>query len=85
MKSLVQQVASMLQKIEPPFVLMNQNDAGLFSLKDGDSVQLEISGISLKLKVKIENSLQNGLAGLSVNLPGMPFVDIPGKGKFHKL
>lgn len=77
--------SSVLQKIEPPFVLMSQNDAGLLSLRNGDSVQLGISGISLTLKVKIENSLRNGLAGLSVNLPGMPFIDIPGKGRFHKL
>jgi NADH-quinone oxidoreductase subunit G len=76
---------SIAQKIEKPFVLMNQKDADVISLKEGDSVQLEISKVRLTLKVKIENSLQNGMAGLSVNLPGMPFIDIPGTGKFHKL
>lgn len=77
--------SSMLKRIENPFVLMNQKDADYLSLEAGDSVQLEISAISLVLKVKIENSLQKGVAGLSVNLPGMTFVDIPGKGKFRKL
>ena len=48
-------------------------------------IQLEISKIKLKVKVKIENSLRQGMAGLSVNLPGMPFIDLPGSGKFHKL
>ena len=39
---------------------MNQKDADLISLKDGDSVQLEILKVRLTLKVKIENTLQNG-------------------------
>jgi NADH-quinone oxidoreductase subunit G len=77
--------SSMLQEIQPPFVLLNQNDADIISVKEGDSIQLEILKIRLTLKVKIENSLRQGLAGLSVNLPGMPFVDIPGWGKFHTL
>ena len=75
----------MLQRIQDPFVLMNQKDADMVTVNDGDYVQLEILKISLRVKVKIENSLSRGLAGLSVNLPGMPFVDIPGFGKFHKL
>jgi NADH-quinone oxidoreductase subunit G len=75
---------SMAQRIEEPFVLMNEKDADKISLREGDSVQLELLKISLTLKVKIENSLHQGMAGLSVNLPGMPFIDIPGSGKFHK-
>jgi NADH-quinone oxidoreductase subunit G len=77
--------AAITEKIEQPFVLMNQKDADLISVEDGDSVQLEILKIRLTLKVKIENTIQKGVAGLSVNLPGMPFMDIPGRGKFHKL
>jgi NADH-quinone oxidoreductase subunit G len=76
---------SMLERIPEPFVVMNQKDADILTLRDGDSVQLETIKIKLKVKVKIENSLVQGLAGLSVNLPGMPFVDVPCSGKFHKL
>jgi NADH-quinone oxidoreductase subunit G len=77
--------AAITGKLEQPFVLMNQKDADIISVKEGDSVQLEILKIRLTLKVKIENTLQKGMAGLSVNLPGMPFFDIPDNGKFHKL
>lgn len=77
--------SSILQRIQEPFVLMNQKDADMITLNDGDYVQLEILKISLRVKVKIENSFVTGLTGLSVNLPGMPFIDIPGFGKFHKL
>ena len=76
---------SILQRIHEPFVLMNKKDADIITVKDGDTVQLEILKIKLKVKVKIGKSIVQGLAGLSVNLPGMPFIDIPGRGKFHKL
>jgi len=76
---------AILQKIHEPFVIMNQNDAEIISANEGDYVQLEILKTKIKVKIKIDNSLQHGLTCLSVNLPGMPFVDLPGWGKFHKL
>jgi NADH-quinone oxidoreductase subunit G len=76
---------SILQRIQEPFVLLNQKDADIITVNDGDSVNLEILKIKLIVKVKIDNNVVRGLAGLSVNLPGMPFIDIPGSGKFHKL
>jgi NADH-quinone oxidoreductase subunit G len=76
---------SILQRTSEPFVLMNQYDADLISARNGDIVQLETGKLILKVKVKIEKSFKNGLAGLSVNLPGMPFIDIPGIAKFHKM
>ena len=76
---------SVIQRINEPFVLMNEEDAGSIPANDGDCIQFETSGISLKVKVKIENSVVHGMAGLSVNLPGMTFIDLPCNGKFHKL
>ena len=76
---------SISQRIQEPFVYVNQKDADNIGIKNSDQIQLEISDSKLKIKVKIENSLPQGLAGLSVNLPGMQFFDLPGKGKFYKL
>jgi NADH-quinone oxidoreductase subunit G len=76
---------SILQRIQEPFVLLNQKDADIVTVNDGDYVNLEILKIKLIVKVKIDNNVVRGLAGLSVNLPGMPFIDIPDSGKFHKL
>jgi NADH-quinone oxidoreductase subunit G len=76
---------SMAQKIHEPFVLLNKIDADNISVRDGDSVQLEILKTKLKVKVKIGKSFVHGLAGLSVNLRDMAFMDVPGIGKFHKL
>jgi NADH-quinone oxidoreductase subunit G len=77
--------SSVLQKTHEPFVLINQKDADIISINDGEFIQLEIVKINLRVKVKIDTNIIQGLAGLSVNLPGMPFVDVPGNGKFHKL
>jgi NADH-quinone oxidoreductase subunit G len=75
---------SITQRIQEPFVYMNQKDAEIFDTEDGDLIQLEISKRKLNIRVKIENSLRQGIAGLSVNLPGMQFIDLPGCGKFYK-
>jgi NADH-quinone oxidoreductase subunit G len=77
--------SSILQRVQEPFVLMNEKDASMIAVNNGDIVQLEILKTKIKVKVKTGNSFIQGLAGLSVNLPGMPYVDIPGNGKFHKL
>jgi NADH-quinone oxidoreductase subunit G len=76
---------SVSQRIKKPFVLLNQTDANSINLNEGDRVVAEIIKDAPELTVKIDNSLRPGLAGLSVNLPGMPFVALPAIGKFHKL
>ena len=76
---------SIIERIQEPFVFINPKDSEIFQLSDGESVMLEISNIKLNVKVKTEKSIVQGMAGLSVNLPGMPYTGIPGSGKFHKL
>jgi NADH-quinone oxidoreductase subunit G len=76
---------SVINRIQEPFILMNMNDAGNIFVNDGDMVLLEILNVELKAKVRIQNSIDQGFAGLTVNLPGMPFISLPGRGKFHKL
>jgi NADH-quinone oxidoreductase subunit G len=73
------------QKIQEPFLFLNQKDAEILSIKPGEIIQLKITGRALEIKVKIENSLQKGLAGLSVNLPGMQFFDLPVRAKLFKI
>jgi NADH-quinone oxidoreductase subunit G len=77
--------SSVRQRVPEPFILLNLKDAESMLLKDGDVTQIVISKIRMALKVKIDNTLQNGLAGLTTGLPGMSYFDLPGIGKFHKL
>jgi NADH-quinone oxidoreductase subunit G len=77
--------SSILQKVSEPFVLINQSDADNLQVKDEDLVQLKILNSEYKVKIRIRSSIQTGMAALSVNLPGMNYIDLPGTGKFHKL
>lgn len=72
-------------RIQEPFLYMNQKDMEIFGVENSDLIQLEISGSKLNIKVNIENSLQQGIAGLSVNLPGMQFINLPDRGKIYKI
>ena len=77
--------SSITHRIQAPFVYVNQKDADKAGIKEHDQIQLEISDYELIIKVKIENSLPHGIAGLSINLPNMQFIDLPGRGKLYKL
>jgi NADH-quinone oxidoreductase subunit G len=76
--------ATMRQRIREPFVLLNNKDAASLNTKEGDMVEAEIGKIKIKTAVKIDNSLIDGLAGISIGLPGMPFIDITSNAKFQK-
>ena len=76
--------SSVKQRIKEPFVYLNIKDSELLGVKETDIVQLEVFDIQLKAEVKIENSMKQGIAGLSVNLSVMKFIDLPCIGKFYK-
>jgi len=73
------------QRIKEPFIYLNQEDIVKIGVEEGEIVQLEISKTIVGVKVKPENSIKQGLAGLVVGLPGMPFVNLPGYGKIIKI
>jgi len=72
------------QRIHEPFLYINQKDAEVLSIKDGEVILLEVPGNILRIKAKIEKSIMQGIAGLSVNLPGMQYIDLPCRGKYNK-
>ncbi len=78
---------SVSKRIPEPFVILNQSDAERLNVADNDFVQLEIGEVTseIKFRVKTENSVQPGIAGVPVNLPGMPFIDLPAYMKFKKV
>jgi NADH-quinone oxidoreductase subunit G len=75
---------SVAQRIKEPFLYLNQKDSEKLAIKDSELIQLEVPGNKLRIKVRIENSIQQGMAGLSINLPGMQFIDLPCRGKLIK-
>lgn len=73
------------QRIKEPFLYLNKEDADVLCIKDSEMIQLEFPGSKLRIKAKIENSIPQGIAGMSVNLPGMQFIDLACRGKILKL
>jgi NADH-quinone oxidoreductase subunit G len=72
------------QRIQEPALYLNQNDAEASGVKEEEMTRVEIMNNKIIVKVKIEKSLPAGIAGLTANLPGMPFIDLPGRGKLTK-
>jgi NADH-quinone oxidoreductase subunit G len=70
------------ERIQSPFVLMNKQDAERIGKKEDNLVTVYFSHKSIEVKLKIDNTLPSGIAGLSFGMPGMPFVDLPTWGKF---
>ena len=76
--------ATLAQRIQEHFVYLNPEDARSLGVKENELIQLEVAEKVLKIKVMIEESIMQGIAGLAVGLPGMPYVDLPGSGKIYK-
>jgi NADH-quinone oxidoreductase subunit G len=72
------------QRISEPLLFMNQEDAEKLRIRNGDLIQIKIAETKIKIKVKTGNDLPQGIAGLSVNLPDMQFIELPGSGIIQK-
>lgn len=73
--------STLKQLIAGPLVFLNRSDSKKLGVENNDLIRLSVSGNELVIKVKIEDSLKSGIAGLSVNLPGMKFIDLPASGR----
>jgi len=72
------------KRIPEPFLSLNLKDAERSGIRNGDLIQIKIEETKIKIKVKTGNDLPQGIAGLSVNLPGMQFINLPCRGTIHK-
>jgi len=75
---------TLAKRISEPFIYLNPDDAKELKTENETVIKLEISTVSLSVKVIIEESIGQGIVGLSIGLPGMPFIDLPGKGKLFQ-
>ncbi len=71
------------QLIPEPFVLINEKDIKTLRITENDMIKLVVDQISIIAKIKIENSLPDGIAAMSVITPGMAFIDLPGWGRIE--
>ncbi len=69
------------ERIPEPYVLMNEKDIAGSDKNENGSANINISGKEIFVKIKIDPDIPLGIAGLTVNLPGMPFLNLPCSGK----
>lgn len=72
------------ERIPSPFILLNKQDVEKTRKNEGDEVKIEVSQKTLIVKLKIDETIPSGVAGLSTGLPGMPYIDLPCWGKLIK-
>jgi len=72
-EELSSRAAGIAQLSPAPYVALNQADAEAQRLTDGDALELEISGKSHRLFLKVDPSLPPGVAALPAGLSGVPW------------
>jgi NADH-quinone oxidoreductase subunit G len=70
--------------IPVPFLLINQNDVSALTITEDNFTNITINHLNIKLKVKIDNSIPVGIAGISSMLPGMPYLKLPELCRIEK-
>ena len=72
------------ERIPQPFVLMNSKNAAEIVINESGLLTLEMDHKPIEVSLRIDDSLPPGIIGLSVNLPGTDFVELPGFGNFSQ-
>jgi NADH-quinone oxidoreductase subunit G len=69
------------ERIPKKFIWMNSRDAGRTGKKQGESFSVRRGETSYEGILLINESMPDGVAGVPVLLPGMPYMELPGTGK----
>jgi NADH-quinone oxidoreductase subunit G len=75
---------SIAERTMQPLLLMNPSDCNKENLGADDIVRITLKETTIEAMVKMDDSLPDGVAGLSKGFPGMPFLDLPGAGTLTK-
>ena len=67
------------------YIAVNDDDATGLGVNDGEQVALYLRESTYSLQVKSSPAIPKGVAGLSVGLRELPFVDLPAWGRIARL
>jgi NADH-quinone oxidoreductase subunit G len=68
------------KRVPQPYLLVNKDDAAKLKLSEGEAIEFEMNGQSIKLPVKLSTSIPLGVAGFPVGLPKLSFIECPEWG-----
>jgi NADH-quinone oxidoreductase subunit G len=66
--------------IPKPFVLLSMEMASQLKLSDKSVYKISINGSTLEAVILTDPHIPEGIAGISVLLPGMPYIELPAWG-----
>lgn len=75
---------AIVERTPEPFVLINRKNAQTMALNHNGLLTLKINQMSMEVSLRIEDSLPEGMIGLSVNLPGMEYIELPDYGELSQ-
>jgi NADH-quinone oxidoreductase subunit G len=80
-EELSSQAKAVAERIPEPYLLINEKDITGSDKHESKLATVEISGKKVEVKIKIDPDIPSGIAGLSVNLRGIPYLNLPCSGK----
>jgi NADH-quinone oxidoreductase subunit G len=75
---------SVAELIPSPFLYMNEREMKKSGLAEKEPAGLNVNGTLIQVEVKVNDSMPDATGGLSVLVPGMPYLTLPSTGKIEK-
>ena len=73
------------QRMSASILYLNTTDANRIGIKNDDTAAIVLNEYKFTIKVKIEDSIPEGVAGIYERLTEIPFLDLPEWGSVEKL
>jgi NADH-quinone oxidoreductase subunit G len=74
---------AILQRVSKPFMIINEAEIDRLGLIKNGTCQLTVNNKNINVIIKDDNSVPEGVVGLSFGVPGMLFQDLPCPGKLN--
>ena len=72
------------ERTSTPFVMVNDDEIKRIGLSVGESCRISVKNTLINLMVISNNSIPDGIAGLSYNMRNIPYLALPLPGKLKK-
>ncbi len=72
------------ERIQETSVLMNSREIARLNASENDRIRLSVNNTLINAVLKADDNMADGVAGLSLIINRMPYIDLPGTGKAEK-
>lgn len=75
---------SVAERIPDPFLILNKKEITRLHVIEYETFKLIVNQLIIKIKIIANDTLPDGIAGLSIISPGIPYINLPEYGKVEK-